>query len=121
MQMKVKLEFEGKKIELEVDKVEGIKKFIGLMFNKKGKALLFEFSKPTQQPIHSFFCPHFLAVWLNEDNKVLEYRKITPNKLSIKPKKMFTKLLEIPLNEKYSELIKLFLENKKKDLNTASS
>jgi len=119
--MKAKLKFKGKELEFSVKKVKGIKKFIGLMFNKKGKALLFEFSRPTQQAIHSFFCPDFLAIWLDEKNKIIDYKVIFSNKFLIKPREKFTKLVEIPINKKYSELIKLFLEDRKKDLNTQSS
>ncbi len=118
--MKAKLKFKGKELEFEVDKVKGTKKFIGLMFNKKGKALLFEFSRPTQQAIHSFFCPDFLAIWLQK-NKIVDYKLVKRNKPYIKPNKQFTRLLEIPINQKYQGIIKLFLENKKKDLNTTSS
>ena len=89
------------------------------MFKKpETSALLFNFNK--SQAIHSFFCPDFLAIWLN-NGKIIEYKLITGNKSYIKPKKEFDKLLEIPFNKKYSSIIKLFLEDRKKSLNTISS
>jgi len=113
--MKVKLNYKRKKIEFEVDRAEGIKKFTGLMLKKPNtNALLFEFENETRQAIHSFFCPDFLALWLDKNNKIIEYKLILGNKLSVRPKKKFTKLLEIPLNKKYSTLVNFFITSKEK-------
>jgi len=76
-----------------------LSKTTGLMFRKNSPPLLFTFKKPTNQPIHSFFCLPFIAIWFLE-NKVTELRHIKPNQLSIKPKQKFTRLLEIPSNNK---------------------
>jgi uncharacterized membrane protein (UPF0127 family) len=75
-----------------------IQKTLGLMFKKNSPPLLFIFKKPTRQPIHSFFCKPFIAIWLNKKNQIIEIKKVKPNQLSIKPKQKFTKLLEIPEN-----------------------
>ena len=108
--MIAKLKFKGKEIEIpDVVKAEGLKKFTGLMFKKEGNALLFEFDEESKKTIHSFFCPDFLAIWLN-NGKIVEYKIITSGKLSIKPEKEFNKLLEIPLNSKYASVVKLFLD-----------
>ena len=40
--------------------------------------------------------------------KITEYKLITKWNFSIKPEKNFNKLIEIPINEKYDEVIKLF-------------
>ena len=121
--MKAMLNFKGKRIEISnIKKCSGLKKYIGLMFKKPGtSALLFEFKKPTRQAIHSFFCPDFLAIWLDEKNKILEYKLVNSNQLLIKPTENFLRLLEIPVNEKYSKITELFLEDRKKSLNTSSS
>lgn len=120
--MKAKLNFKGEKIEIpDIENCPGIKKYIGLIFNRKGNALLFDFKEETEKAIHSFFCPDFLAVWLNKENKIVEYKLVTPNRLLIKPKSKFTKLIEIPVNKKYHNIIKLFLEDRKKSLNTIPS
>lgn len=112
--MKAKLKFGGKEIEIpDVEKVSGIKKIVGLMFNSKSNALLFEFENPGKQAIHSLFCPDFLAIWLDKDNKILEYKLIISGKMTIKPEKEFSKLLEIPLNNKYSHVIRFFLGKEK--------
>ncbi|MBT4166215.1 hypothetical protein HOE04_04225 [archaeon] len=75
-----------------------IQKTIGLMFKKNSPPLLFIFKKPTRQPIHSFFCKPFIAIWLNKENQIIEKKLIKPYQISIKPKQKFTKLLEIPQN-----------------------
>jgi hypothetical protein len=106
--MKAKLKYKGKRIEFDVKKCEGIKKYTGLILDRKN-ALLFEFKKGTRKAIHSLFCPDFLAIWLDKENKVLEHRLILESRTIIKPEKKFFKLLEVPINEKYFDIIKLFL------------
>jgi len=111
--MRAKLKFKGKEIVIEdIERVKGMKKFSGLMFNKSGNALLFEFEKLTNEPITSIFCPDFLAIWLNQ-GKIVDYRLIVSNRFSIKPKAEFTSLLEIPLNNKYNNVVKFFLGKEK--------
>lgn len=107
--MKVKIEHKGKEISIDVKKCVGIKKFTGLMTNRKN-ALLFEIKN---EGIHSLFCPRFLAIWVNDSGKIVEYRFVEPWKFYIKPEKEFSKLIEIPLNGKYSEIIEFFGKQKK--------
>lgn len=66
------------------------------MFRKNPKPLFFVFKKPTQQAIHSFFCRPFKAVWMN-DGEIVEEKIVKPYRFSVKPKKEFTHLAEIPL------------------------
>lgn len=70
----------------------------GLMFRKKSKPLLFIFKKPTRQSIHSFFCPIFKAIWMKNGN-IIEERIVRPFSLSVRPKKPFTHLVEMPLGD----------------------
>jgi uncharacterized membrane protein (UPF0127 family) len=113
--MKAKIKYKGKSIEIpDIKEANGIKKFIGLMFkSKKTDALLFTFGRETRQAIHSFFCKDFLAIWLDKRGKVLQYKMVTPNQPFIKPSENFSKLLEIPLNNKYKKIIRFFLEERK--------
>jgi len=85
----------------------------GLMFARResAKALLFNFKKETRISIHSFFCPKFLAVWLNKNNNILEMKKVFPWSFSIFPKRKFSKLVEIPCNRKYDEILKFLDED----------
>jgi len=110
--MRAKLKLNGKEIEIpDIEKADGIKKYTGLMFKSTNtNALLFDF-KNSKQAIHSLFCPDFLAIWLNE-GKIVDYKLITTSKFTIKPEKEFTHLLEIPVNDKYAEVISNFLETK---------
>jgi len=89
-----KIKIKGKVIEVEIcDNV--FSKARGLMFRKNSRPLLFVFKKPTRQGIHSFFCKPFTAIWFNK-NRVIEERIVEPFSLSVKPKKHFTELVEIP-------------------------
>ncbi len=111
--MKAKIKFGGKVIEIiDIERVEGLKKLTGLMFKgKKAKALLFDFKKKARHTIHSFFCPPFLAIWLNE-GKVVDFKIIPPNQPLIKSAQNFNKLLEIPLNNKYHSTINFLLDKR---------
>ena len=87
----------GKKVELEVEVCDTIfKRARGLMFRKNPKPLLFLFKKPTRQPIHSFFCKPFKAIWLY-DGKIIDEKTVQPFKFSVMPKGDFTEIIEIPL------------------------
>jgi uncharacterized membrane protein (UPF0127 family) len=102
--MKNTMKLNGKQIDVET--CRGLRKIFGLMFRSKDTdALLFEFKKPTKLAIHSLFCPKFLAVWLLDD-KIIDCRIIESNKLNIKPRNRFTKLVEIPFNSKYKQILK---------------
>jgi len=105
IKMNLTLNYKKRKISLEVEKCKW--KFLGLMFSRRenAKALLFYFKKPVRIPIHSFFCPEFLAVWLDNKNEVLEVKKIKPWRFCVLPKKSFVKLIEIPVNKKYYNIL----------------
>ena len=80
----------------------------GLMFRRREKALalLFEFRKPVQMAIHSFFVFFpFWAVWLDDKNKIVEEKIVKSWIFRIAPKRKFSKLIEIPLNKKYKHLL----------------
>ncbi|MFH1307417.1 MAG: DUF192 domain-containing protein [archaeon] len=110
--MKAKLNFKGKEIVIEnIKKCNSWEKFKGLMFTDKedATALLFEFSKTGRQSIHSYFVRMpFIAIWLDSSGKIVEHKLVSPGNLSIKPEKEFSKLIEVPLNNKYQEVFDLF-------------
>ncbi len=110
----MKIKFKDKKINVNVKKCKGINMGIGLMFkNKNTDSLLFEFKNKHNHGIHSFFCPAFLALWLDENDNILEFNLVKPNKLLVKPENKISKLIEIPLNKNNEKLINLFLEEKR--------
>ena len=114
---KMKINFNDKTIEIsEVKECNGFNKIIGLMFTKKEKAraLLFDFKKPVRIPIHSFFVFFpFLVIWLNNKNKIIEIRFVKPFNCPIHSKENFSKILEIPVNKKYNEIIEILVGDRK--------
>lgn len=112
----MKFSYKNKKFTLDVKKCNKFQKFRGLMFRKKknSPALLFEFNKKSRTPLHSFFVFFsFIVVWLDDKNNVIEIKKIKPFKPYINIKRDFNKILEIPLNKKYSQISKSLVENRK--------
>ena len=106
--MKIKI----KDLFFDVKKCNGWHRFKGLMFAQKEKAeaLLFDFDKPGREAIHSFFVFFpFVAVWLDSKGKIIETKKIKPFTPFAAPKKPYSRLIEIPINKKYSHIINLFL------------
>lgn len=101
--------------EIEVEECKGIRKISGLMFTsrRKAKALLFNFKKPTRLAIHSFYVFYpFLAIWLDDKNRMVEKRIVNPFNPFVIPKKSYSKLVEIPLNEKYDKIVKTLVAKK---------
>ena len=81
-------------------------KFRGLMFRSKKKApiLLFNTNKP--MGIHSYFVFFsFLTLWLDKYNSVVDWKVVKPFKFYEKSDKPFSKILEIPLDEKYHSIV----------------
>ena len=109
--MKVGLTYKGKKVIIDnIKKCNDFEKYIGLMFSRreKSKSLLFEFDRMSRTAIHSFFVFFpFVAVWIDNRGKIIEIRKISSWRISIKPEKNFVKLIEIPVNQRYNKIIAL--------------
>ena len=97
--MKFNFNYKGKNVDLDVEECKTMwQKMKGLMFRKKSKPLLFYFSKKTNEPIHSFFCKPFIAIWFGE-GRVVDVKVVKGWRFSIKPKEKFDKLLEILLSD----------------------
>ena len=104
--MKFKFNFKGKNIVIDLRECRGIMQGIGLMFKgKETDALLFEMK---DKAIHSFFCPRFLAIWLDDKNRIVDYNLVSPWKSYVKPQKSFSKLIEIPVGKRYESILKAF-------------
>jgi len=105
----MKINFKNKFVRIsDVRECKGINQAIGLMFSRRQKAnaLSFKFSKPTKMAIHSFFVFFpFLAIWLDEKNKILEIRRVRPFKPRVSSAQPYFKLLEIPINNKYKKTL----------------
>jgi len=104
--MKIKV----KDLFLDVKKCNGLHRVKGLMFlrKEKAKALLFDFNKPYREAIHSLFVFFsFVAVWIDSKGKIIEIKKIRPFSPFVSIKKSYSRLVEIPINRKYSDIVKL--------------
>ncbi|HEA46358.1 MAG TPA: DUF192 domain-containing protein [Candidatus Pacearchaeota archaeon] len=84
---------------------------LGLMFRSKDTMpCLFEFQEDSKFKISSYFVFFpFIAVWLDEKNKVVDLKKVEPFTFSVSSKKPFRKLVEIPISDKYSDKVKLLV------------
>ena len=106
------IKHKNKKINLLVKECNALERIRGLMFRKNNAEmiLLFNFKKQSREKIHSYFVFfNFLAVWTDNKNNVIEKRIVKPFTLSIKPKKSFYKLVEIPINKKNRKIIHFFV------------
>jgi len=108
MKQEIKIKIKNKNIEILARKCNSFQKLSGLMFKtSKTMPLLFEF-KDSSQAIHSFFVFFpFYAIWLDKNNRIIEIKKVKPFTLAVKPSKPFSKLLEIPINEKYAGILRI--------------
>lgn len=105
---KIGLEFNGRKIFIEVERLSEFGKGLGLMFRRREKspALLFDFKNPKQFHLTSLFVNFpFMILWLDEKNKIVDKTIAKPWRLHIPSKKKYYKIIEIPLNTKYGSLI----------------
>ncbi|MGA2129996.1 MAG: DUF192 domain-containing protein [Candidatus Pacearchaeota archaeon] len=114
MQVKVGFQYKKKKFSFSARKCSELGKVIGLMFSRRenAKILLFEFSKPVRFSIHSLFVFFpFVAIWLDENGRVIQIKTIKPFTLSVRPRKSYKKLLEIPINKKEQQKLQFFVGN----------
>ena len=114
MKKRIRLNFKRKKFEIDLKVCNLFEKFSGLMFSKreKSQALLFDFKKPTNIRIHSLFVFFlFVAIWLDDKNKIIDLKVIKPWRFSVSPDKSFCKLIEIPINKRYGKIVELLVGN----------
>ena len=112
----MKIGLNKKKFEIDLKVCNWFERFSGLMFiqRKKAKALLFDFKEPIRIAIHSYFVFFpFIALWLDDKDRVVDLKIIRPFTLIVYPKKSFYKLVEIPLNKKYEKIIKIIVGDRK--------
>lgn len=97
-------------LKIPVRKVGFLERGIGLMFSSKNAGnLLFEFSKSSRPAITSIFVFYpFLAVWLDDYNRVVDYFVVRPFTLSVRSKTNCKKLIELPINTKNKQLLSVF-------------
>lgn len=113
---KVSFNYKGKNFRIKINICNNFEKITGLMFKTKenANALLFDFKKPVNMKIHSIFVFFpFIAIWLDRKNKVIEIKKVKPFKISLNAERPFAKIIEIPINKKYSKIVKLLLSRRR--------
>ena len=101
------VKYNEKNIKINIRKTNIFSRFFGLMFKcRNSENLLFDFGREVRTTFHSIlvFFP-FLIIWLDSKNNILDYKLVRPFSFSIKFKKKFNKVIEIPINEKNEELI----------------
>lgn len=110
---KMKISFHGKKFWVDIKETNFFTKTSGLMFRtRETDNLLFDFRKRGFPAIHSFFVFFdFLALWLDEKDKIVDYEIVRPFTLHVMPKKQCKKLVEIPLNKKNQKIFSYFYSN----------
>jgi len=103
----LKIFLNGKEITVrDTLKANHLMKLTGLMFSMREKALPMIFETKNPLSIHSFFVFYeFLAVWLDEKNNVLDYKIVKPFSIREIAEKDFSKILEIPLNRRYYDVV----------------
>jgi len=111
--MKISVNFKGKNNLIDVRKTGFFGKGLGLTFRTKNtENLLFEFSRAVnwQGNLTSIFVFFpFMTLWLNDKNKVIDFRVVRPFEFCIRQKKKFHKIVEIPLNDKNKSIIVRFI------------
>ncbi|MBR9702194.1 hypothetical protein GOV13_04705, partial [Candidatus Pacearchaeota archaeon] len=107
------LKYKGKKFSVDTKSCNWFEKVVGLIFSRRESAralLLFDSKKPINYGIHSMFVFFpFVAVWLDDKNHVVDMKVVKPFRLSVHSKKPFYKLVEIPINKKYEDVVKKLL------------
>ena len=103
--------YKNKKIKINVRKVSFFGKFLGLMFKSRNTDnLLFPFEKGVNVGLHSFFVFFsFLILFIDDKNRIKEYRIVKPFLPYVRARNKFRKVIELPLNNKNSEIIGFFV------------
>lgn len=84
-------------------------KFRGLMFTPKFKSRTLLFNHAASKGIHSYFVFFdFLCIWLDSQNRVVDYKIVRPFQFYVKTSKNFDKILEIPINKENYKSLKSF-------------
>ena len=107
----MKIYFKNKSFDIKAKECNGFRKFIGLMFkSRETESLLFDFDEENRYSIHSLFVFFpFLAIWMDKNNEVIEYRIVSPFSINIYPKNKFRKIVEIPINSKNIWIVRFFV------------
>jgi uncharacterized membrane protein (UPF0127 family) len=102
----LEITLDGKKLSVEAVNTGFFQRFTGLMFKSKEKSQILLFDNADNYAIHSFFVFFdFLILWLDDKNKVVEWRIVKPFSVYEKSKKQFSRIIEIPINRRYYGIV----------------
>ena len=106
----MKIYYRKKGISVSARKVGSLGMLRGLMFRSENtESLLFESSGT----IHSWFVFFFfLAVFLDNKNKVVDVRIVKPFRFKVKSGKKYKKILEVPINDSNSKIVRALVGKK---------
>jgi uncharacterized membrane protein (UPF0127 family) len=110
MKKEIIIRYKKKKVKVIAEDCNWLKKFTGLMFSRREKAkiLLFRMKGKGKITIHSFFVFYsFVAVWLDEKNKVVDLKVVKSFVPYVSHKNKADKLVEIPINKRYDDILTL--------------
>ena len=108
MKKEVIIRYKREKIKVIARECNILQEFIGLMFSccENARTLLFSFKKSQKIRIHSFYVFYpFIAVWLDEKNTVVDLKIVKPFTPCVSHKGKADKLIEIPVNKYYKNVI----------------
>ena len=111
----MKIFYKEKSFNVKYKKIASLGKYLGLMFKtRENQNLLFNFNNYRTFGIHSFFVFFdFLAIWLDKNNKIVDFSIVKPFTFLVKSEYPSVKLLELPLNNRNKEIFE-FLVGKRK-------
>jgi uncharacterized membrane protein (UPF0127 family) len=111
--MRIKIGFRGKKVSIGAKELSNLGMFRGLMVRGKNCDNLL-FNRKGKWAIHSFFVFFpFLALWLDENNDVIEHKIVKPFSFHVKPERNFVKLVEMPFNDKNKQTIDFLVDRER--------
>jgi len=113
---KICLSYKNKKIEIDVKACNFFETGRGLTFRfrKKAPALLFNQWRRGSMALTALFVFFpFLVLWVDKDNKILEIKRVRPFTSWIDSKTNYSKIIEIPINEKYQDFIRFLVDGRK--------
>jgi uncharacterized membrane protein (UPF0127 family) len=107
----MKITYRGKTLTIKAKEVSWLGKFSGLMFRtRRTRNLFFTFPSEDLAAIHSFFVFFpFLALWLDDKNRVIDHSVVRPFTLLVRPRHSSKRLLELPLNVENTKIIQFFV------------
>lgn len=116
--MKARITLNSKSIEFPIERCSSWSKFKGLMFSANHLPLLIEIKN---KPIHSMFVFYpFLAIWLNDESKIVDYKLVHPFTSSVMPQSDFTKIIEIPYKNEFKNIVDELLGQKGLNIESTS-